>query len=460
MRNISAITSKIMAGTALAAFASAAIAVPFVNEFHYDNDGTDVGEFFEIAGEAGTSLDGYRLALYNGTESQRSVYDTINLSGMFTNQSGGFGFLDFGLPSNGIQNGSPDGFALIDAANNVLQFLSYEGSFVAASGPAAGMTSVDIGVQETSSTPVGFSLQLTGSGGSAGDFTWQAPSVATRGALNTGQSFTGGTPSPTPTPTPTPTPSSVAIYDIQGEGHVSGRVGETVTTTGVVTRVERNGYYVQDATGDGNDATSDAIFVFTGAAPGVTVGNRVEVSGTVGEFVPGGASSGNLSQTQLSGGTTTVTAMSAPLPAATIIGTGGRLPPTNIIEDDNFSSFDPATDGIDFYESLEGMVVTVAGAQALGPTNRFGETYVVALGGAGATNLNARGGLTLAENDFNPERLQIQAGAYRRVHRRPAGRCHRRHRLWLWQFRAAAGKRCQSDAGRAGAGNDHDRHGA
>ena len=38
----------------------------FINEIHYDNTGTDTGEFIEIAGPAGTSLTGWTVALYNG----------------------------------------------------------------------------------------------------------------------------------------------------------------------------------------------------------------------------------------------------------------------------------------------------------------------------------------------------------------------------------------------------------
>ena len=71
----------------------------------------------------------------------------------------------------------------------------------------------------------------------------------------------------------------VTIMDIQGEGHLSGYVGQTVTTTGIVTAIDRNGYYMQDAEGDGNTATSDGIFVFTGSSPVITVGDEVEVSG-------------------------------------------------------------------------------------------------------------------------------------------------------------------------------------
>ncbi len=91
--------------------------------------------------------------------------------------------------SNGLQNGSPDGVALVDASNNVIQFLSYEGTFTAVGGPADGMTSTDIGVAETGSDPLGYSLQLTGTGTSYEDFNWAADAPSTFGAFNNDQIF-------------------------------------------------------------------------------------------------------------------------------------------------------------------------------------------------------------------------------------------------------------------------------
>ena len=93
------------------------------------------------------------------------------------------------LSRPGIQNGSPDGIALVDAGGSVVQFLSYEGSLTAVGGAADGMTSTDIGVSEASSSPVGNSLQLGGTGSTATDFTWQASSPNTFGSVNTGQTF-------------------------------------------------------------------------------------------------------------------------------------------------------------------------------------------------------------------------------------------------------------------------------
>ncbi len=184
----------------------------FINEIHYDNAGSDSGEGIEVAGPAGTNLSGWTVALYNGSSSQLSVYNTINLTGVIPDQGNGFGTLSF--LQAGIQNGAPDGLALVDAGSSVVQFLSYEGSFTAASGPAMGLTSTDIGVSETGSTAAGDSLQLTGSGSTYEDFTWATPAPNTFGAVNTGQSFGGTTSTPTPTPTTPPTGASLVINEI------------------------------------------------------------------------------------------------------------------------------------------------------------------------------------------------------------------------------------------------------
>ena len=172
----------------------------FINELHYDNAGGDTGEGVEIAGLAGTNLSGWSLALYNGSSTQLNVYNTISLSGIIPNQQNGFGTLAFFQA--GIQNGSPDGLALVNDSNVVIQFLSYEGSFAAASGPAAGLTSMDIGVSEPSNTAIGNSLQLRGTGNVFADFAWATSAANTFGSINTGQTFLV---SPQTEPVPEPT---------------------------------------------------------------------------------------------------------------------------------------------------------------------------------------------------------------------------------------------------------------
>ncbi len=126
--------------------------------------------------------------LYNGSNGR--TYNTIDLtSTSLTNIINGFGFIELSLPTNGIQNGGPDGLALIDASGNVIQFLSYEGTFQATNGPASGETSVDIGVSETGSTAVGTSLQLQGNGSTYTDFTWASSTNETFGSANNLQTF-------------------------------------------------------------------------------------------------------------------------------------------------------------------------------------------------------------------------------------------------------------------------------
>jgi uncharacterized protein len=160
----------------------------FINEIHYDNVGTDAGEAIELAGLAGIDLTGWQLLLYNGTNGQ--LYNTRSLDGLIIpDQQDGFGTLSITYPANGIQNGAPDGIALVDNNGTVVQFLSYEGSFTAVDGAAAGRTSTNIGVEETDRTPVGFSLQLRGTGSTAADFTWAEASDDNFGSVNTGQTF-------------------------------------------------------------------------------------------------------------------------------------------------------------------------------------------------------------------------------------------------------------------------------
>lgn len=215
-----------------------------------------------------------------------------------------------------------------------------------------------------------------------------------------------------------------AIYAIQGAAHLSTYDGQSIVTTGIVTAVAGNGFYLQDPTGDGDVATSDAIFVFTSSAPAVLAGDAVRVAGTIDEFTPGGVGTNNLSSTQVVAPTVTVLSSGNALPTAVVLGVD-RLPPTETIEDDNFASFDPATDGIDFYESLEGMLVTVKDPVAVAATNSFGEIFTVANDGAGATNYSERGVVTIdgsggdlsrtdegPGSDFNPERIQIDGASF------------------------------------------------
>jgi len=172
----------------------------FINEIHYDNAGSDQNEGFEIAGPANTDLLGWQLVLYNGSNGQ--PYSSKVLAGVIANLADGFGVLSFAY--SGIQNGAPDGVALIDHADQLVQFLSYEGAFTAVSGAASGQTSVDILVHEPSNTIIGSSLQLFGVGSEYEDFQWRESTAQSFGAVNSGQQFLAAVES-------VPAPSSLAL---------------------------------------------------------------------------------------------------------------------------------------------------------------------------------------------------------------------------------------------------------
>jgi predicted extracellular nuclease len=203
------------------------------------------------------------------------------------------------------------------------------------------------------------------------------------------------------------------IHDIQGAQHRSPYEGQSASRVpGIVTAVRTNGFFLQDPDPDGFDATSEGIFVFTSSAPGVAVGDSVLVSGRVTEFRPGAEAADNLTTTELSSPVVETVGHDATI-APTLIGIGGRVPPLFVISDDAAGGnvenpgtrFDPREDGVDFHESLEGMLVRVRRPMAVGPTNSFGEAPVVADGGLLGFPRTPRGGVLIRPSDFNPERI-------------------------------------------------------
>jgi predicted extracellular nuclease len=164
------------------------------------------------------------------------------------------------------------------------------------------------------------------------------------------------------------------IYTIQGSGTSSPLVGQSVTTTGIVTGRKTNGFFIQDPTGDANTNTSDAIFVFTSSAPssGIAVGDSVSVTGTVAEFEssttdePDGVSPvpDPKTATELTSPTTIVLSSGNPLPAA--------------LDAASLNIFDPAAGsrGAEL-EKYEYMRVSVGSITVSEPTNNFGEFWGV-----------------------------------------------------------------------------------
>lgn len=202
---------------------AAAQADVFINEIHYDNTGGDVGEAIEVVATAGEDLSLYSIVRYNGNGGASYGTDSLPVGTQVTcGAQVQIGVINYAV--DGLQNGSPDGVALVGPGNAVIQFLSYEGTFTATNGPALGMLSVDIGVAEAGTAPIGTSLQLGGGPGSTyAGFAWNGSATQTFNACNNGQTF--GAPVDNPPDVTTTVP-------------VDGAMGVAVTTPIVVNFTE------------------------------------------------------------------------------------------------------------------------------------------------------------------------------------------------------------------------------
>ncbi|WP_225836332.1 endonuclease/exonuclease/phosphatase family protein [Streptomyces sp. NK08204] len=211
---------------------------------------------------------------------------------------------------------------------------------------------------------------------------------------------------------------SVRIHDIQGTTRISPLAGQKVTDVpGIVTATRAygssKGFWLQDPTPDDNPATSEGVFVFTGSAPKVAVGDSVKVAGTVSEYVPGGTSSGNQSVTEIT------------KPAVTTVSTGNEVPAPVVIDEDavpdeyapggdtaaggsiNGLTLDPSAYALDYYESLEGMNVQVEDARVVTATNPYSELWVTV---KPWEHRNVRGGTVYGSYESqNTGRLQIES---------------------------------------------------
>lgn len=190
-----------------------------------------------------------------------------------------------------------------------------------------------------------------------------------------------------------------SAMQIQGNGQVSPLKGRYVETEGVVTLIttRKDGFWIQDATGDGDASTSDGLFVL-GFPSLVTpsVGDSVKILGRVEEEQKGN----ELPRTRLVAvQSPEVLSRGNPLPAPITL---TQLPDTSLAE------------GIAYWESLEAMRVKVENAPVIAPNNRFREFHVVAPGNAvaGAGYHPETGRLIMRslggdQVDYDPERIMV-----------------------------------------------------
>lgn len=216
------------------------------------------GQYFLVQQSSGANGSALPAADFTGTLSMAAasgkvalVHSTTALTG--TNPSGAEDIVSYGSTSNATE-GSPTGTAL----------------------------STTLAAWRTNGG-------CTDTNDNAADFITAAP--APRNSVSPFKTCANSpAPSPSPTPSPSPSPSVTPISQIQGSGHTSPLVGQSVTTRGIVTRVNNNGYFIQSDTPDGNPLTSEGLFVFTGSAPTVSINQLVQLTGTVAEYNTGAAS--------------------------------------------------------------------------------------------------------------------------------------------------------------------------
>ncbi|MGY0691392.1 S-layer homology domain-containing protein [Virgibacillus sp. FSP13] len=182
---------------------------------------------------------------------------------------------------------------------------------------------------------------------------------------------------------------SPEIHHIQGATHYSPFNGKRVNNIdGIVTyKYEMNGshyFHLQQSTDeyDNNPATSEALVVYLGTNDLVEVGDRVTVSGEVDEYAIDGY--GDRQETDLpiteinarddQGGSVTVEESGVDLPESIKITSSGI--PEKIADETTFEAFDPASYALDYWESLEGMRVTVAPTKAVAP-QEHGDIFTV-----------------------------------------------------------------------------------
>ncbi len=318
-----------------------------INEIDYDQPGADFAEFVEIKNVSGAAVDlgSISLQLINGFDT--SVYATIPLpavslaSGDYFVVCGNTGSVpncDLPVASFSIQNGSPDAVALV-SGGIIVDTVSYEG---------------DTGAPYTEGSGAG--LEDSGAGGEDFKGISRFPDGVDTDQNNVDFGFvcvTPGGPNTSLSSNCSQTGPVLEIYEIQANSFSSPYAGQTIRTIdNVVTAVGTDGFAMQTPTArtDADVNTSDGIFVFTGGAPGVSVGDLVDVVGTVQEF---------FNFTEYS------------LPAVSVVGSGAL--PAPVVFDATVPSPDPTAPSCSLeFECYEGMLVSIADGTVTGPNQRFG----------------------------------------------------------------------------------------
>jgi hypothetical protein len=174
-----------------------------INEVDYDQEGTDTLEFIEIYNPSLSSIDLTNLSLILVNGATNGEYQRISLAPASPLATGeylvvGSGALlatvpssaktiEFGAATNNVQNGAPDGVAIVDEfAATLVDALSYEGSITAAFISGLGTVSLVEGTATPASDPGPGSMIRYPNGADTDDATtdWATTTSVTPGATN------------------------------------------------------------------------------------------------------------------------------------------------------------------------------------------------------------------------------------------------------------------------------------
>ncbi len=410
--------------------------VPEINEFVFNHVGTDTNEYIEVEGPPATSLAGDTLVVLDGDGGEQGVVDNVIAVG--TTNAAGYWVTPF--LTNQLQNGSQTLLLVSGNTATVGEKLDPAHTGTLATVPwTAVLDGVAVsagGASDLFYTPVVLTPNFDGqnnvvggasripdgtSTGSVSD--WErndfnlaglpgkASTPAAGDALNTPGATNVGSAAASK-----PAPLAATVQAINGPGYLSPLNGRAVSTTGIVTAVELAGsigYWVQDPAANAVLHQSSAVFVYTGSATGLpSVGSSVSVTGTVSEYLPGGAAT-NIQVTELGSPVTTVLSTGNALPAAIVLGPTGLALPTGTITsfvgnlNTSTAPLDVADNAADFYRAIEGERVTIPAAVVVGATDQYGDTWVLADGGAGNPSPTPDGGILATSASMNPQRLQV-----------------------------------------------------
>ncbi|PYZ92724.1 hypothetical protein CR194_13800 [Salipaludibacillus keqinensis] len=207
------------------------------------------------------------------------------------------------------------------------------------------------------------------------------------------------------------------IYDIQGASHISPYEGQVVREVqGIVTHTENNGFYFQTAESDGDVNTSEGIYVYK-RNHGVDVGDEVLVDGKVVEYEESGfhdfSSNDNddLRTTQIEASQLDVQSSGNDLPAPVVIGIDREIPGDLLADPENYDIYDPAqfdaeVNALDFYESLEGMLVEIPGQVTITGPQKYDELTVISEEW-GLENRTESGSVYLQENEHDENYAEL-----------------------------------------------------